>query len=88
MISNTTAFDRWSLLHGAVGMAAGLARVNFWLFLGAISVYELVEFLMESPAGSKLFGSKKPESAVNMLTDLGIGISTYTVGYLIRQSKT
>ena len=58
---NLSPFDLWTLVHIAWGTGAGLGRLNPWAFLGLTTVYEVVEFLHESPRGSKLFGSKRPE---------------------------
>lgn len=77
---NVSPFDKWTLVHIAWGAGAGLGRLNPWAFLALTTVYEVVEFLHESPHGSKLFGSKRPESGVNMAADVGVAGVAYALG--------
>lgn len=50
------------------------------VMVGAL-VYEVMEYLHEYPSGSELFGTKRPESIVNAVTDVAV----FWVGYLAGQ---
>ena len=81
--TNVAPFDGWTVAHAATGAASGALGVPFWLYaLGAIG-YELAEYSAEYPHGSPLFGTKRPESIVNVAADMGVGLMSYAVGRFI-----
>jgi hypothetical protein len=82
--SNVAPFDWWTLVHIGWGAGAGALRANPWAFLGATAVYEVLEFCHEHPRGSPLFGSKRPESAANMLADVGVATLAYAIARHVR----
>jgi hypothetical protein len=57
-------------VHVLAGLGAGLFGTSAPLALGAAAAYEVVEYAHEWPRGSVLFGSKRPESLINVVTDL------------------
>jgi hypothetical protein len=67
--TNRAVFDGWTLIHVGWGAGAGLGGLNPWAFLALTGAYELLEYLHEHPSGSRVFGTKRPESAANMVAD-------------------
>ena len=82
--ANLAVLDGWSLVHLGWGVGAGAARLSPWVFLGATAVYEVLEYLHEHPRGSRIFGSKRPESPANMIADVGIAALGYSVARYVR----
>jgi F0F1-type ATP synthase membrane subunit c/vacuolar-type H+-ATPase subunit K len=65
-------------VHLLVGLAAGAAGVPPALAVGAAVAFEIIETLHEHPRGSRLFGTKRPESPLNMASDFaafGLGLA-------------
>lgn len=77
--ANKDAIDPWSLLHFLVGVAGGQV-LSFPAYLGALAVYEAIEFAHEYPKGSVIFGSKMAESGENVIFDTILGVAGYMVG--------
>jgi hypothetical protein len=69
---NNAIVDRWSWVHAAVGAAMGLARVRPDIAIGSAVLYDIIEYAHESPSGSVLFGTKQPETTVNIVGDLAV----------------
>ncbi len=87
-MTNVSPFDAWSFAHATTGAIAGAAGIPLWLYGVGMIVYEVVEYSAESPHGSPLFGTKRPESAVNVATDMGLGLASYGIArYLLRGAK-
>lgn len=77
MKTRVSAVDEWTPVHAATGAAAAGVGLSFPLAITLAVLYEGVEYLHESPRGSKLFGSKRPESGANIAVDL----AAFVVGY-------
>jgi hypothetical protein len=77
---NESALDAWSTVHGLTGLSAGLLGVSPLTAFGGAVAYEVVEYAHEWPRGSVLFGSKRPESPLNVATDLAIFTAAYWLG--------
>lgn len=77
---NESAIDAWSTVHGLTGLGAGLLDLPPLAALGGAVAYEVVEYAHEWPRGSVFFGSKRPESALNVATDLAIYTAAYWLG--------
>lgn len=77
-------FDVWTILHTAVGVGAGFFKMHPWLYTGSIIGYEIIENAAEDSFRKSIFGSSKPESRVNVLADLGVGLLGYVVGSALR----
>lgn len=77
--TNVGLVDQWSLVHAGTGVLAAYLGMNPWLFAGGSLAYELAEFWHESPSGSRLFGTKGPESHKNALSDLAVAFAAYAV---------
>lgn len=84
METNVSPVDPWTLAHIATGAAAGAARVPIAAYVGIAVLYELVEWTMEYPRGSRIFGTKRPESAVNVAVDFAAGAAGYALGRYAR----
>lgn len=67
---NASAADGWTLVHIASGAALGMMGVSLPWTVGLGLAYEVAEYAHESPRGSALFGSKRPESLVNVAVDM------------------
>jgi hypothetical protein len=74
---NQTMFDRWSWVHTLMGVGVGFAGVNPALAISGAVAFDVIEHYHEAPRGSKLFGSKAPESLKNVIGDLLV----YSIGY-------
>ncbi len=81
---NVAALDSWSLVHFGTGVLWGLLGWNAWLFVFGHVAYEVGELIHESPSGSKIFGSKRPESDLNMVSDLSVAFAGVVAGALLR----
>ncbi len=77
---NVSAVDAWTFSHVAVGYVAAKLDISLKTYLGLAVVYELVEYSMETPHGSKFFGTKRPESGINMVVDVAAGAAGHWLG--------
>lgn len=77
---NEGILDSWTAVHALTGLGAGFSGVSASLALGGAAAYELVEYAHEWPRGSVLFGSKRPESVQNVVSDLVVYSLTYWLG--------
>lgn len=84
---NASVLDEWSIVHFGTGFLAGAVGLNAWLYVVGHVVYEIAEFAHEYPAGSDLFGTKRPEWDVNMAMDISVGIAGYVLARWIRGDK-
>ncbi len=83
-----TAFvDKWTAVHVVTGIASGALGMPVWAYIALGTGYELAEFAMESPRGSKIFGTKQPESAVNVAGDFVAGIAGNLLGHALRRRR-
>ena len=73
-------FDAWTLMHTGVGFGAGYLRMNPWIYGAAILLYEVVENMAEGSFRKSIFGASKPESELNVIADLGVGLLGYVAG--------
>jgi len=81
---NVSPLDGWTLVHVAWGGLAGGLGLNPWAFMLATAAYEVLECAHESPSGSRLFGSKRPESPANMVMDVGVAAVAYGLARHVR----
>lgn len=82
--SNLSPIDGWTAVHAAWGGIAGGLRLNPWAFMLATAAYEVLEFAHEHPHGSRIFGSKRPESPANMVMDVGVAAVMYGLARHLR----
>ena len=81
-------FDAWTLMHTAVGIGAGATKVNPWIYTGAIIAYEVLENASATWSFRKsIFGSSKPESDLNIVADIGVGLLGYVLGRYLTERK-
>ena len=71
---NVSAFDGWSFVHAAFGLAFGFFRVPRFIAYGLIILTELVEMALR-----KMIPFFR-ESAINIAADIAIGIIAYELG--------
>lgn len=69
---NAAMFDGWSPVHFLSGVSLGVLGVPLGWTIAVASTYEIVEYMHEWPKGSILFGSKRPESAANVIADMAL----------------
>lgn len=78
MTTNQSMFDRWTPAHIAAGMLARHLGVSFQAYAVLSLGYEIVESQLESPgAKSRIFGTKRPETQMNVAGDMGAGFLGY-----------
>lgn len=78
---NRAVLDPWSLVHFATGLAAGLARVDRTVALGAAIAYEFVEQDLERRQfGQELFEVQGPESLPNTVADVVLFAAGHVLG--------
>lgn len=80
---NEAPFDRWSWVHALNGLGLGLAGVSSGAAAVAAVAYEGVEYYHED-GGSKIFGTKQPESLANIVTDTALYAATFSAGRALR----
>lgn len=71
---NKSLIDVWTPIHAGSGFFLGLGGVTPISFMALSLSFELFEQALEAK------GEKGPETAVNVLGDLGIGLLTYLWG--------
>lgn len=81
-MQNVSPLDAWTVTHVATGYTAAKLGLSLGWYFGLSVAYELIEHQMETPDGSKIFGTKRPESLINVLADLGSGVAGYKLGEL------
>ena len=84
-IEQTALFDKWTAVHVATGAASGALGMPVWAYIVLGVGYELAEFAAESPRGSKIFGTKRPETAINVAGDFVAGIAGNLLGQALRR---
>lgn len=82
--SNVSPVDAWTIVHACWGGIAGALGANPWAFLAVTGAYEILEYAHEHPRGSRVFGSKRPESAANLVTDVGVAAVAYGLARYLR----
>jgi hypothetical protein len=81
---NKEAVDQWTPVHVLAGTTAGAVGLSFPLAMGLAAAYEVVEYAHEWPKGSVIFGSKRPESGINVVTDLVVFAAGWWLGRKLR----
>ncbi len=71
--------DPWTAMHVAVGVLAGGLKVPFLAYLGASVLYEFLEQHIEAQP-TNFFAVSGPETGMNALTDVLVGIGGYAGG--------
>ena len=84
---NRSPCDGWTLVHIGWGTVSGAARMPAWLFLALTVAYEVGEYMHEYPHGSRLFGTKRPESAPNAIADVGVACLGYALARQLRGER-
>jgi len=80
MAVNESALDKWTIAHAATGLCAAKLGMPLRQYLALAVAYELLEHSIESPRGSVFLGTKRPETRINVLTDLLAGVVGYRLG--------
>ena len=86
--TNKSLVDAWTIPHFLTGCAAAALRVPLPVYFGAAVLFEFIEHEMEHPHGHPLFGTKRPESAENLLGDLVFGCLGYWTAHRLRVTAT
>ena len=84
---NHAAFDPWTVVHFAAGLALGLTKAPAgWAAVGAIA-YEIIEQKLERDEfGQELFDTRGPESAANAIVDVLVFAGGYGLGRAWRET--
>ena len=68
---NLALIDPWTLVHAAVGLAAGLMGFSTTAAIGGAVAYEFLERPLErAEFGKNLFNVSKPETVGNQVVDV------------------
>ena len=78
--TNSAVFDKWTLPHVASGFVAARLNVSFTTFTVLAIAYEVFEYSLEYPSGRKIFGTKRPESLINVAGDIVANTAGYWLG--------
>ena len=78
-MTNVTPFDSWSLVHIASGIVLGAVGVPLTQTMTTLIGFEVMEWTLEHPSGSRLFGTKRHESQVNVAADIGVALLAYAL---------
>jgi hypothetical protein len=85
-VSESTV-DPWTLVHALVGVAAGYARVNPGIAMGAAVLYEAAENAHAGQLRKTIFAASGPETPRNVIVDLmAFGAGMYA-GRLLRETQ-
>jgi len=79
VMTNTTPFDAWSLVHLATGIVLGAVGLPLPQTIAGLAAFEVLEWTLEHPSGSPIFGTKRPESEVNVAADIGVALLGYAL---------
>lgn len=82
---NRALLDVWSIAHAATGVGVGVAGIRPGHAAAGAILFEIAEHTHEWPKGSKLFGTKRPESLVNVIGDFAAFAGGYTAGHTMRE---
>ena len=77
MTINRSLFDKWTPAHIAAGMLASHLGISFQAYAVIALGYEIGESQLEAPGGSRVFGTKRPETKKNVAGDMGAGFLGY-----------
>jgi len=79
------AFDfPWTMIHAGVGVAAGAVGLNPWIYGVAAVLYEVIENGKDERFRRGVFGTSAPESELNAVADIGVGLLGYVFGSWLR----
>ena len=75
----TKALDRWSIMHFAVGVGAQQIGMSAPWYIAAAVAYEIYEQKYETNEDGtrNIFKNSGPESALNAVSDIGVGVAGY-----------
>lgn len=80
---NEAAFDPWTFVHLAAGLALGLMDTRLRLAIGLSLTYELAEQVFERRQwGKEFFHTHRPESVPNAVVDLAALVAGHRLGEL------
>lgn len=75
---NQAAVDPWTVVHFAMGLAAGLVEMHRETAMGAAIAYEAIEqFVERTDPGREFFKASGPEIPANVVVDLAV----FALGY-------
>ena len=85
---NKAVADPWTLVHGGVGLAAGLVNIPMGLAVTAAIIYEIVEHYAEKePSVRRFFRVSAPESMPNQVLDVVILAVGVWAGHKYNEQK-
>lgn len=83
---NYPPVDRYSLAHGLIGVAAGLAGFGFWPTVGIAVGWEILEHVLKNLVPA-LFAYPSQDTLVNSLGDVISTMLGWAVATAIRQRR-
>jgi hypothetical protein len=83
---NYPPVDRYSLAHGLIGVAAGLAGFGFWQTVGIAVGWEIVEHVLKNLVPA-LFAYPSQDTLVNSFGDVISTMLGWAMATAIRQRR-
>jgi hypothetical protein len=83
---NYPPVDRYSLAHGLIGVAAGLAGFGFWQTMGIAVGWEIVEHVLKNLV-PPLFAYPSQDTLVNSFGDVISTMLGWAVATAVRQRR-
>jgi hypothetical protein len=83
---NYPPIDRYSLAHGLIGVAAGLAGFGFWQTVGIAVGWEIVEHVLKNLVPA-LFAYPSQDTLVNSFGDVISTMLGWAVATAVRQRR-
>ncbi|HVV50168.1 MAG TPA: hypothetical protein VHO06_10950 [Polyangia bacterium] len=83
---NYAPFDRYSLFHGLVGLAAGLVGLGFWPMLGIAVGWEIVEHVLKNLVPA-VFAYPTQDTLANSVGDVLSALYGWALGTALRRHQ-
>ncbi|HEY4394058.1 MAG TPA: hypothetical protein VGP64_08350 [Polyangia bacterium] len=83
---NYAPVDRYSLAHGLIGVAAGLAGFGFWQTVGIAVGWEILEHVLKNLVPA-LFAYPSQDTLVNSFGDVISTMLGWAVATAVRQQR-
>jgi hypothetical protein len=83
---NYPPVDRYSLAHGFIGVAAGMAGFGFWQTVGIAVAWEILEHFLKNVVPA-VFAYPSQDTLVNSFGDVISTLLGWAVGMAIRQRR-
>ena len=83
---NYAAFDRYSLAHGLIGIAAAMMGLSFWSTLAIAVGWEIAEHILKNVVPS-LFSYATQDTLINSVGDVLSSLVGWALTMVVRQRQ-